>query len=225
MIKYSLLILALVFISCKQNETTSADNQTSKEESKSISVTDEVAIAYGIENWKKVEEVNFSFVVNPGENESLRKWTWKPKSKEVTLHKPDQKITYNRDAVQDEYLSTDKAFINDSFWLTSPFHMVWDDIDYELVDHFETPLGLSADKKIKINYPKEGGYTPGDRYDIYLNKNHHIVAWSYHPKGQEDPFLINTFEDLTDFNGIKVNLSHSNPQTGFQLNFRDVSFK
>jgi hypothetical protein len=210
-------------MSCKSEPSNSNTSENSEEEKTQI--TNQVAQAYGIENWDNVEEVNFSFVVNPGENESVRKWSWKPKSNTVTLYQNGDEITYDKNNLDDGYVQTDKAFVNDSFWLLFPFHLVWDNIDFTFEENAISPINKVKCSKIIVRYPQEGGYTPGDRYDVYIDKDHNILEWSYYPSGQREPVLMNTFEDLSGFNGIKVNLTHRNPDTGFQLVFRDVSIK
>jgi predicted nuclease of predicted toxin-antitoxin system len=163
--------------------------------------------------------------VNPGEKEFARIWSWQPKSKTVSLISATDTITYNRAKVTEEFVSTDKAFVNDSFWFSFPFHLVWDEITVEELGQTTSPILQKEAFKIKINYPQEGGYTPGDSYEIYIDDNHNILEWTYHPKGQEEPALGNTFENQKTFNGIKIDTEHSNPEKGFQLNFRDVVIK
>jgi hypothetical protein len=226
MFKLILPILFIALYSCKKDSTISEQTeQKEDEQTKELNILEKVASAYGIENWDDVEKVNFSFVVNPGEKESSRKWSWEPKTNLVTLHNGDEKSTYNRNKVSEKNIRTDKAFINDSFWLLFPFHLVWDDIDYEVVENFESPLNFEKSTRITITYPSEGGYTPGDKYNIFVNDDYHIIEWIYYPSGSDEPALINTFEDLTEFDGIKINMIHRNPASDFQLNFRDVSFE
>lgn len=211
--------------SCKKD--TKNSNETSKpiQPEKEITIVSKIANTYGYDNWDNVEKVNFSFVVNPGENESSRSWEWNPKSGKVILNSKDNNISYQRGNIKEEYVDTDRAFVNDSFWLLFPFHLVWDDIEYEVVENSTSPINNKETTKLIVKYPDEGGYTPGDKYEVYINDDYQILEWTYHPKGKEEPALANTFEDLSNFDGIKVNMIHRNPDSGFQLNFRDVSFK
>ena len=223
--KIILAFAVVCFLACQSEKTKSEDKGESKQNSpqKELTIADKVAEAYGYKNWSDVEQVNFSFVVNPGENEMSRQWTWLPKTNKVTLTQGNEMTTYDKSNVMEEFKKTDKAFVNDSFWLLFPFHLVWDDIEYEVEDAVVSPINQLESQKLIVKYPEQGGYTPGDRYEVYLDKNHHILEWSYHPGGQEKPGLINTFEDLKDFNGIKINMTHNNPDSGFQLIFRNVS--
>ena len=223
-----LSIFALLFSSCKQDTENSADvtkpEEIKKTEEK-ITIITRIAKAYGYESWHKVDKVKFSFVVNPGEKEMLRRWEWDIRSDKVTLKKENDSMTYTRGDISDEFINTDKAFVNDSFWFLFPYHLVWDDIEYEVVEKSTSPINKKETTKLIVKYPDEGGYTPGDKYEVYVNQDYYIEEWTYHPKGQDEPALANTFEDLTDFNGIKINKVHNNPDIGFQLNFRDISFE
>jgi len=224
--KIILIPVVLIFmLSCKKDTNTATETTNSDQPETDTTILGKIANAYGYENWDKVEKVNFSFVVNPGENESSRSWEWDPQSDKVTLKSKGDKLTYQRRNITKEYVDADKAFVNDSFWLLFPFHLVWDDIEYEVIENSKSPIHKKEATKLIVKYPEEGGYTPGDKYEVYVNDSFHILEWTYHPKGKEEPALANTFEDLSNFDGIKVNMIHRNPDSGFQLNFRDVSFK
>ena len=214
---YSLIIvLMLALVSCK-NDKTPVENKVE------ATVLEKIATRYGIENWNNVNSVSFSFVVNPGEKEFVRRWMFQPKLNRVTFFENEKETSYIRDEISEDLVRTDMGFVNDWFWLSFPFHLVWDDITYEELGFQETPIrGLGA-TKIRISYPKEGGgYTPGDAYEIYIDDEYNILEWTYHPKGQVEPALVNTFEEQQEIQGIRVDMFHGNRGTGFQLNFRDV---
>ncbi|NBC57364.1 MAG: hypothetical protein GVY05_03630 [Bacteroidetes bacterium] len=223
------LITFLTLTSCQNNKkqnkektnTISEQTEAKKEETKTI--LEKIAYAHGYEHWPSVEKIEFSFVVNPGEQEMIRHWIWYPKNDKVTLVKENERITYKRDNIMQEFVDTDKAFVNDSFWLLFPFHLEWGVFNYETIEGVKSPIQQKESTKLIVKYPNEGGYTPGDRYDVYLDQNQHIIEWAYYPSGKKEPALLNTFEDLSNFDGIKINMIHRNPDTGFQLNFRNVS--
>lgn len=229
MSKYFVAIFLLILTSCK-NDT--SDNQqvkegnesyTSDSKRKETNVLQKVAKAYGIEHWDKVEKIEFFFVVNPGENESVRKWTWKTKTNDVSLIQNGEETIFNRDNLSKETTKADMAFVNDTFWLLFPFHLVWDNVDYTYEQGVASPINKLETNKIIVQYPREGGYTPGDRYDVYIDDNYFIKEWSYYPSGREKPALSNTFEDLIEKNGLKFNVVHSNPETGFNLVLKGIS--
>ena len=76
---------------------------------------------------------------------------------------------------------------------------------------------------ITITYPTEGGYTPGDAYDIFYDEKFLIKEWSYRPKNSDKPYMSTTFENYQDFNGIKVAINHKKDDGKWNLNFTDVS--
>jgi len=223
------LITFLTLASCQNNKkqskekTTSTPEQMKENTEEPKTVLEKIAHAYGYDNWSSVEKIEFSFVVNPGKKEMLRHWIWHPKNNRVTLINENEKIAYKRNNIMEEFVKTDKAFVNDSFWLLFPYHLIWDDFDYEVVENQLSPIQQKESTKLIVKYPDKGGYTPGDRYDVYFDENYHIIEWAYYPSGKDEPALLNTFEDLSNFDGIKINIIHRNPDTGFQLNFRDVS--
>ncbi|RRO13861.1 hypothetical protein [Flavobacteriaceae bacterium 14752] len=226
---FLVLIAFLTLTSCQNNakqnkeKTNTTSEQTANKTEETKTIINKIADAYGFENWPKVEKIEFSFVVNPGEKEMLRHWIWHPKKQQVTLVNENERISYKRSNVMEEFVKTDKAFVNDSFWLLFPFQLEWGVFNYETVENVISPIQQKESTKLIVKYPNEGGYTPGDRYDVYLNENYHIIEWAYYPSGKKEPALTNTFEDLSNFNGIKINMIHRNPETGFQLNFRDIS--
>jgi hypothetical protein len=224
--KILLFCFVICCLSCQKDKNQQKNQKQTEEtaEKKTLNILEKVAYTYGYERWSDVKQVDFSFVVNPGEEEMLRKWSWFPQSQKVTLIKGNEMITYYRPDMMDEFKKTDKAFVNDSFWLLFPFHLLWSDVAFKTKDNVISPIHKERTTKLIVEYPKEGGYTPGDRYEVYLDDKYYIKEWSYHPSGKVEAALINTFEDLSDFSGIKVNMQHRNPNSDFQLNFRDVEF-
>ena len=76
---------------------------------------------------------------------------------------------------------------------------------------------------ITLTYPSEGGYTPGDAYDIFFDRNYMIKEWVFRQGNSEQASLTNTFENYQDFNGIKIAIDHKKADGNWNLNFADVS--
>lgn len=189
----SFLFLIILFAACKENKTT---------ESKELPVVEKIAHAHGFEKWDAVNEIQFKF----GEN---RFWEWKPKTDDIKLTTNTDTISYNRKSMNSTAKKIDRAFINDKFWLLIPFQLIWD-TSATISESVEAtaPVSKTTMNKITVTYPKKGGYTPGDAYDIFYDNNYFIKEWVYRKGNSHKPTVSNTFENLQDFNGIKIALDH-----------------
>lgn len=205
---YTVLVLLVIF-SCKENE--------SKEKQIELSIVKKIAIAHGFDHWKNVKEVTFNFNGN-------RYWKWNPKTNDVTYKKDTIIVVYNRSNIDSSHVKIDKAFINDKFWLLIPFQLIWDEgttISEPVKER--SPIKDNELNKITLTYSSNGGYTPGDAYDIFYNDSFIIEEWVFRKANQPEPSLINTFEDYQDFEGIKIALQHQNLEGNWNLRFSDVS--
>ena len=215
-----LICLTLIF-SCK------SDNNETKlsEEEKELSVAEKIATAHGFENWDRVSEVQFTFKVDRDTVKGNgRSWIWKPKKNEITMSVGNAKVNYKRHEMDSSHIGADRAFINDKYWFLVPFQLVWD-ASATLSEPVkkESPLGKETLDMITITYPSEGGYTPGDAYDIFYDENYLIKEWVFRQGNSETPSLATTFENYQDFNGIKVAIDHKKDEGKWNLNFADVS--
>lgn len=184
-----------------------------------ISIAKKIANAHGFENWKDVSEISFTFF-------EKRSWIWKPKTNDVTLITDKDTINYNRKSIDSLSLKADKAFINDKFWLLMPFQLIWDTGVIISEPTKETaPISKTQLNKIIITYTNEGGYTPGDAYDIYFDENYLIKEWAYRKGNKPEAGLINTFENHQDFNGIKIALDHKKADGDWNLKLTNVKIK
>ncbi|MFG6686372.1 hypothetical protein ACGK9U_07315 [Mariniflexile sp. HNIBRBA6329] len=204
-----ILLFIFIVIACKQKQET-------KVAQKELSIAEKIANAHGFENWKHVSEIAFNF------NEK-RSWTWHPKTNDITLITENDTINYNRKSVDSISEKTDKAFINDKFWLLIPFQLVWDKgTSISAPVKAEAPISKMEINKITLTYPNEGGYTPGDAYDIYYNDNYIIKEWAFRRGNKPEAGLVNTFENHQDFNGIKIALDHKKTEGDWNLKFTNV---
>ncbi|WP_298498638.1 hypothetical protein [uncultured Algibacter sp.] len=209
--KNLLLVIGFLSIcySCKQKE----EKPLSKTE---INITEKIANAHGFQNWKHVTEIQFTFF-------NKRSWIWKPKTHDVTLITEKDTINYNRTSIDSVSIKADKAFINDKFWLLIPFQLVWDKGTTISTPAKETaPISKKQLNKITITYANEGGYTPGDAYDIYFDDHYLIKEWAFRKGNSPKAGLINTFENYQDYNGIKIALDHKKGDDDWNLNFSNI---
>ncbi|MEZ6191911.1 MAG: hypothetical protein R3C45_11585 [Phycisphaerales bacterium] len=185
-----------------------------------------IANAYGFAHWDEVVEIRYTFNVKTPERETARHWTWRPKDDTVTLEvEGEPTITYKRgeldENTSDEVMTADKRFINDSYWFLFPYQLVWS--NPTITDRGESPLpiGEGTGRKLTVQYPAEGGYTPGDAYDIYLGGDALITHWVFR-KGGGDKGNPMTWENTIDLGPIKVCTDHYNTDKSFRLFFTSI---
>ena len=213
-----LISLALLVLSCK------SDAKKEQEEVKTLlSVSEKIANAYGFENWNNVSEIAFTFNVDRDSSHFERAWKWHPKTNNVLMISGQDSIQFNHKQVDSLSTSADRSFINDKFCLLVPFQLEWDQ-SASILEAYkaEAPISKTLLNKITLTYPDNGGYTPGDAYDIFYNDNFLIEEWVYRKSNSETPSLITTWENHQDFNGIKIGMDHIKSEGNWKLYFTDI---
>lgn len=212
-----ILFGALAFLfSCKHEEKP-------KTIEKEWSTAEKIANANGFQNWKNVSEIQFTFNVERDTTHFERSWNWNPKTDDIRLISKNDTVVYNRKSVDSTSMNADKAFINDKFWLLVPFQLVWDtSATISESSITEAPISKTQLNKITITYPNEGGYTPGDAYDLYFRDDFLLKEWIYRKGNSAEPSLIATWEDYEDFNGIKIAKTHKQPNANWKLHFTNI---
>lgn len=128
-------------------------------------------------------------------------------------------------SLPDGLRDVDSRFVNDSYWLLFPFHLVWDEEAKVSADGMETELPLGGGKayKVTVRYPEEGGYTPGDVYELYVNEDYIIKQWIYRRGGGEEPTRVSTWEHPKHFGPLRFSLDHRGESEDFRVWFTDVA--
>lgn len=197
------------------------------EESKTDPLALQVANAYGFEHWNEVQEIRYTFNVKTANRETARHWTWRPKDDTVTLEEEGKPtIMFKRSELDEntseEVINADKRFINDSYWLLYPYQLVWSSPAITDEGRQPLPIGEGEARKLITQYPDEGGYTPGDAYDLYLDDNNLITHWVFRRGGGEKGSPM-TWENNIDLGPIKLCTNHYNPDKSFRLWFNGLS--
>lgn len=208
-----LAAFAALLISCKNDKP----EEVVTTEAPELSM--QVAQNSGLDEWNDVKQIDFTFnVERNGETMTSRAWQWNPKSDQVTLNSNNETITYNRGQQLDSLaMSADRAFVNDVYWLLPQFKLAWD--TGKEVTYPESAEG----KMIQVNYTGDNGYTPGDRYDMYVDDNENVTKWSYYPKGTTTPAMTTSFEDYKDYNGIKIATNHRTEDGALNIYFTNIN--
>lgn len=216
--------LLLFLNSCKEESKDNDPTIVPKvESSEALTVAERIAQAHGIKYWNNVSQIEFTFNVNRESGVFQRSWIWKPKTDEVTLISTADTIHYFRNDMDSEIQKTDASFINDKYWLLAPFQLVWDkDAKLSSPVEVEAPLSKLIMNKVTLTYGNEGGYTPGDAYDLYYNHEYQIQEWTYRKSNSPEPSLQNTWEGYKDFDGLTISTMHKQPNSDWKLYFTDV---
>jgi len=219
----TLLFASLILFSACKNEK----NETSLTvEAKESSIAEKIANANGVDNWKNVNEIQFTFNVDRPNSHFERAWTWNPKTDDITMVTSAETISYNRKSMDSVSVKADKGFINDKFWLLAPYNLVWDEgttIFYQ--DSISTNLTNEILNKLTITYGNEGGYTPGDAYDFYYDKDFMVREWVFRKSNQPEPSMITTWEDYEEFNGLIIAKTHNGKDNSVKLYFTNIKVK
>jgi len=163
-------------------------------------IAEQVAKTYGLDSFGQIEAIRYTFNAQfPGVNLS-RSWEWRPKTDTVSYEGKDKegkpiKVNYQRsqlssqsDAVKNEI---DPAFINDQYWLLFPFHVVWDGSPSVTDEGMQKlPLAKTSAERVVVKYPSDGGYTPGDTWELYVGADKRVKEFIYHRGGPKKPGVV-----------------------------------
>ena len=215
-----LLILSTCVIGCKND---SEKTKTSTSSAKELSILEKIANAHGYKNWKNIKKLNYTFNVDRDSSHYERSWQWYPQKNEVKMLSAKDTIEYFRKDMDSIQQQTDQGFINDKYWLLFPFQLVWDKgFQYSVEENVKAPISEKPMKEITIAYDNEDGYTPGDTYKIYIDKDFIIREWSYIASGSKEPNLSTTWENYQTYNGLKIATNRQNKEESFKLYFTNI---
>ncbi|NRD20909.1 hypothetical protein HNV08_12705 [Winogradskyella eckloniae] len=214
------LICLLLVFNCKSDR-----QKIQTDDDLNTTLVEKIANAHGFVHWKNVSEVKFTFQVDRDTIKGNgRSWTWLPKTDKIKMTTGETSIAYTRSKMDSTHIGVDQEFINDKFWLLVPFQLVWDSAA-EISQPIFTiaPISKMQLNMLTITYPNEGGYTPGDAYDIYYDNDFIIREWVFRKGNAKEPSLTTTFENYKTYNGIKIATAHKMANKNWNLNFTDVS--
>ncbi|OUS03397.1 hypothetical protein A9Q86_00340 [Flavobacteriales bacterium 33_180_T64] len=224
----TILCLFTTLASCKiETKEQNTQTETFSKAKKELTVAEKIAQAHGIGNWKNVNKIDFTFNVDRNDSHFERSWSWQPKNNQVIAStESDSIVVFNRSKIDSTTIELDRGFINDKYWLLAPFQLVWDEnttISNPIKEI--APITKTELNKITLTYGNKGGYTPGDAYDIYFDKDYIIREWVFREGNVETPSMITTFENYDDFNGIKIAKDHKMSDGHFNLYFSSIRVK
>ena len=134
-------------------------------------------------------------------------------------------LSTQSDAIKNEI---DPAFINDQYWLLLPLHVVWDGATVTDEGLHKLALGDASADRVVVKYPSDGGYEPGDTWDLYVGADKRIVEIAYHHGANKPPKLvIATWADHKKAGPLLVATDHRGTFDGkpLRVSISDVSVK
>jgi hypothetical protein len=171
-------------------------------------IAEQIAKTYGLDSFGQVEAIRYTFnadfpgtVANQPASSRIKltqKWEWKPKTDTVSYEGKDKdgkltKVTYQRSQSNSPSVWTDVDpwFVNDQYWLLFPLHVAWDG-GATVTDKGmqKTPLGKTSAELVVVQYPKQGGYTPGDTWELYVGTDNRVKEFIYLRVGPKKPNVV-----------------------------------
>jgi hypothetical protein len=152
------------------------------------SLVEQIAKTYGLDSFGKIEAIRYTFNAElPGVSLS-RSWVWHPKTGEISYEGKDKdgkpvKVTYFQSQINDQPADVrdkiDPAFYNDQYNLLFPLHVYWDTADVQDLGWQKLPLGKGSAERVVVKYPSEGGYTPGDTWELFVGPRNRVMEFIY----------------------------------------------
>ena len=229
-------VLILATTSCSKKPQPVAE-QNAKPQGQPLTI-EQIAKTYGLDSFGQVEAIRYTWNAQfPGVNLS-HTWTWEPKTDQVTYEGKDKegkpvKVTYLRsqlnkqpDNVKNE---VDPSFVNDNYWLLFPLHAYWDK-SATVTNQGTKPLpqGNGSGELVVVKYPSDGGYTPGDAWDLYVGKDNRVEQFVYHRGGPKKPTtVIMTWEAYKKAGPLLISTDHNGTADGntVRIFITDVAVK
>ena len=199
----------------------------------------QIAKTYGLDSFGQIEAIRYTWNGEiPGVFKLTHEWEWEPKTNKVSYEGKDKdgkpvKVSYVRselgtqpDTVKNE---VDPAFVNDNYWLLFPLHAYWDR-SATVTDQGmqQLQLGNGSAELIAVKYPSDGGYTPGDTWDLYVGQDNRVEQFVYHRGGPKKPsVVIATWEGYKKAGPLLISTDHHGTADGNPLRIfiSDVSVK
>jgi hypothetical protein len=188
-------------------------------------IADQIAKTYGLDSFGQIDAIRYTFHIDAGALKLSRSWVWEPKTDQISYDGKDKdgnpvKVTYSRSqlASQSAFVKdeVEPAFFNDQYNLLLPFHVVWDtSATVEDAGMQKLPLGKGSAKKVVLKYPSEGGYTPGDTWNLFVGSDGRIRELDFHHGGPAKPSVFTAaFTDYKKVGPLLLSLDHPGKADG-----------
>jgi hypothetical protein len=208
------------------------------EAQQSLPIAEQIAKTYGLDSFGKIESIRYTFNAEfPGAKLS-RSWEWSPKTDTISYEGKDKegklvKANYQRSQLssQTDYTKkeVDPAFSNDQYWLLLAFRVLWDGVPVTDEGMQKLPVGDGSAERVVAKYPSDGGYQPGDTWDLYIGTDKRIREIVYHRGAPTPPpkLVMANYTDYKKAGPLLISMDHHGTLDvkPFRLWFSDVSVK
>jgi len=201
-------------------------------------IAEQIAKTYGLDSFGQIESIRYTFNAEfPGAKLS-RSWEWSPKTDTISYEGKDKegklvKASYQRSQLSSQSdvikKEVDPAFSNDQYWLLIAFHVLWDGVPVTDEGMQKLPVGDGSAERVVAKYPSDGGYQPGDTWDLYIGTDKRIQEIVYHRGAPTPPpkLVMANYTDYKKAGPLLISMDHHGTLDGkpFRLWFSDVSVK
>jgi hypothetical protein len=200
-------------------------------------IVEQLAKTYGLDSYAQIETIRYTRSGQLNGVNISRSWVWEPKTNKVSYEGKDKdgkpvKLTYIRSELssQPDIVKTevDPAFNADNYGLLMPFHIYWD-TSATVTDKgpHKLPVGSGSADLVEVKYPDQGGYTPGDTYEVYIGEGNRIEVFAYRRGGPKGSLAISRWTDYKKAGPLLIPMEIRGTAGGkpFHLVFSDVAVK
>jgi len=188
-------------------------------------LADQIAKTHGLDSFGQVDAIRYTFNIDAGALKLSRSWIWEPKTGQISYDGKDKagnpvKITYSRSQLASQSAvvkeEVDPAFFNDQYNLLFPYHLVWDTgAAIQDAGMQKLPLGKGSAQKVVVKYSSDGGYTPGDTWNLFVDPDGRIRELYFQHGGSAKPSVfIAAFNDYKKAGPVLIALDHRGTADG-----------
>ncbi len=163
--------------------------------------------ASGGENWAKVKELHFTFIVEQDGKELSRAehdWNVAALTDRVRWKGKDVTVNVAAPAQDEESKAAHARWVNDSYWLLAPLKILDPGVKVSY-EGMKDADGASWET-LRLSFERVG-LTPEDNYRFYIDPDTKLIrAWDYMPKA--DTLMHGTWDKYEDFGGLKLATEH-----------------
>lgn len=163
--------------------------------------------ASGGENWSKVKEIRFTFIVEENGKELAKAehdWNVAAGTDRVKWKGKDVTVNLKNPAADDDGKAAYARWVNDSYWLIAPLKVLDPGVKQSAEGQKESEGVMCETLRLSFS---QVGLTPGDQYVLYIDPQTKLVrAWDYIPK--PETVTHGTWDKYEKFGGLNLATEH-----------------